>query len=156
MMALEGSEKTNAFFIALQNISEMRLKITCTQESPTHKHESMRSVLINLLNEYEEIGIEKLYQWLQSSIKRDFSDDDSEVIDLFSQAFSAILERKILWQSCIEELTFQRRSVLQRSFMDALIKGGNSNVNGINSPGNNGSSKPIKFHAYDHSFAKNS
>ena len=141
MAVLEAPEISNDFFSALDKIHEMRKKVEQAESESNYeavKADSMRSSVFTLLTDYEEIAVEKLYQWLQSVIKVKLSLESPELSPLVLKAYLTIASREILWQSCLEETGFQRKSVVAKAFMDALIKGGP-----------NGNPRPIEFHAYD-------
>ena len=147
MLVLEAATISAEFFDALEKIHVMRRKVEAlasnasatTPVTPGFKSsDSMRSSVFALLSDYEEVAVEKLYQWLQSVIKVNMAVESPELSPLVFKAFGTLSDREILWQSCMEEMCYQRKSVTAKAFMEALIKGGP-----------NGNPKPIEFHAYD-------
>ena len=133
--SLESGPISSQFFECYEKVKVMTEKVGDVMSSSA---EAMRSSIVGMLNDYGEIAVERLYQWLLSECKSSFSMESPEISPYVLKAFEVLGEREILCQSCLEELNYQRKLLLSKAFLDALIKGGP-----------NGNPRPIEFYAYD-------
>jgi len=86
---------------------------------------------------YQEAGFEKLFRWTQSEMKV-LGREGVDLPPTLHRAIQALRDRPVLFTTCLEEVCGVRRSLVIRTFIDALTRGG---------PG--GTPRPIELHAHD-------
>jgi hypothetical protein len=86
---------------------------------------------------YQETGFEKLFRWTQSEMKI-LGRESADLPLTLHRAMYALKDRPVLFSTCLEEVCSVRRTLIMRTFIDALTRGG---------PG--GTPKPIELHAHD-------
>lgn len=86
---------------------------------------------------YQETGFEKLFRWTQSEM-RVLGRETADLPLTLHRAMYALKDRPVLFNTCLEEVCNVRRTLIIRTFIDALTRGG---------PG--GTPKPIELHAHD-------
>ncbi|KAI8815398.1 oligomeric complex COG6-domain-containing protein, partial [Cladochytrium replicatum] len=125
----------NDFFDALKQLQQINdeCKALLVTENQTAGMEIMESLSV-----YQESAYEKLFRWAQHEC-RAMNREIPDLTPAFRDAMSALRQRPVLFQTCIDEIAHVRRPALVRFFIDALTVGG---------PG--GMPRPIEIHAHDH------
>ncbi|KAG8224118.1 hypothetical protein J437_LFUL001812 [Ladona fulva] len=132
---LKGGRDTplsNEFFTVLERVKKIHKDCSILMNSG---HENAALEIMEQMTHYQEAALERLYRWTQSHCR------NIEVPDnmfLLPRAMFYLQERPILFKYVLDEYATSRRSILVKSFIDALTQGG---------PG--GTPGPIEMHADD-------
>lgn len=130
--AVKDAPITPDFFTVLDRVQSIHADCRILMQS------GYQTAALDIMEEmtlHQEGALERLYRWTQSHCR---NIDSHDVGSLVVQAMSRLQDRPVLFKYVIDEYATARRSVLVRSFIDALTVGG---------PG--GNPKPIEMHAHD-------
>ncbi|KAJ3386427.1 Serine/threonine-protein kinase smg1 [Entophlyctis sp. JEL0112] len=130
-----SSDLTETFFAAMNRLIQINddCNSVLMQENQKAGNEIIESVAI-----YQEKGYAKLHSWIQIQQLPLFKRETPEVSKLMRKAMSTLKARPSLFQSCVDEISLIRQTVLVQFFMDALTRGGPS-----------GLPRPIELVAHD-------
>ncbi|XP_053675428.1 conserved oligomeric Golgi complex subunit 6 [Anopheles nili] len=123
---------TAEFFQVLDRVQRIHADCRTLMQS------GYQTVALDIMEEmtlHQEAALERLYRWTQSHCR---NVESNEMGVLIVQAMARLQERPVLFKYVIDEYSTARRSVVVRSFIDALTIGG---------PG--GNPKPIEMLAHD-------
>ncbi|XP_055531100.1 conserved oligomeric Golgi complex subunit 6 [Wyeomyia smithii] len=121
---------TGEFFTVLDRVQ------TIHSDCKTLLQSGYQTAALDIMEEmtlHQEAALERLYRWTQSHCR---NVDTNEIGHLVTQAMARLQERPVLFKYVIDEYSTARRSVVVRSFIDALTVG-EANV------------KPIEMLAHD-------
>uniref|UniRef100_A0A182LWZ2 Conserved oligomeric Golgi complex subunit 6 n=1 Tax=Anopheles culicifacies TaxID=139723 RepID=A0A182LWZ2_9DIPT len=123
---------TAEFFQVLDRVQRIHTDCRTLMQS------GYQTVALDIMEEmtlHQEAALERLYRWTQSHCR---NVESNEMGVLIVEAMARLQERPVLFKYVIDEYSTARRSVVVRSFIDALTIGG---------PG--GNPKPIEMLAHD-------
>ncbi|ETN67849.1 component of oligomeric golgi family complex [Anopheles darlingi] len=123
---------TGEFFQVLDRVQSIHTDCRTLMQS------GYQTVALDIMEEmtlHQEAALERLYRWTQSHCR---NVDSNEMGVLIVEAMARLQERPVLFKYVIDEYSTARRSVVVRSFIDALTIGG---------PG--GNPRPIEMLAHD-------
>lgn len=126
------SSITPDFFTVLDRVQSIHSDCRILMQS------GCQTIALDIMEEmtlHQEGALERLYRWTQNHCR---NLDSNEIGYLIVQAMGRLQDRAVLFKYVIDEYSSGRRSVLVRSFIDALTVGGP-----------NGNPKPIEMHAHD-------
>ena len=92
---------------------------------------------MDLMGSHLEAAFERLYRWVQASVKEEL-DLGGPGVDFISAALVALRQRPVLFRYCVEEMGKSRRAHILGTFLCALTQGGP-----------NGVPRPIELSAHD-------
>uniref|UniRef100_A0A2M4BHF4 Conserved oligomeric Golgi complex subunit 6 n=2 Tax=Anopheles marajoara TaxID=58244 RepID=A0A2M4BHF4_9DIPT len=130
--AKRDSPITGVFFQVLDRVQSIHTDCRTLLQS------GYQTVALDIMEEmtlHQEAALERLYRWTQSHCR---NVDSNEMGVLIVEAMARLQERPVLFKYVIDEYCTARRSVVVRSFIDALTIGG---------PG--GNPRPIEMLAHD-------
>jgi len=120
MQVITGSKQLKLeFFDVLEHVRSIHSECKTLLLS---EHQKAGLEIMESVSLYQEAAFEKLYHWMQSEAKM-FSRGAPDVAVLHQRAMTALRDRPVLHQSCVDEICTVRRSVLAQMFIDALTKG---------------------------------
>uniref|UniRef100_A0A182P3P1 Conserved oligomeric Golgi complex subunit 6 n=1 Tax=Anopheles epiroticus TaxID=199890 RepID=A0A182P3P1_9DIPT len=120
------------FFVVLDQVQRIHADCRTLMQS------GYQTVALDIMEEmtlHQEAALERLYRWTQSHCR---NVESNEMGVLLVEAMARLQERPVLFKYVIDEYSTARRSVVVRSFIDALTIGG---------PG--GNPRPIEMLAHD-------
>uniref|UniRef100_A0A8W7P5C6 Conserved oligomeric Golgi complex subunit 6 n=1 Tax=Anopheles coluzzii TaxID=1518534 RepID=A0A8W7P5C6_ANOCL len=123
---------TAEFFQVLDRVQRIHTDCRTLMQS------GYQTVALDIMEEmtlHQEAALERLYRWTQSHCR---NVESNEMGVLIVEAMARLQERPVLFKYVVDEYSTARRSVVVRSFIDALTIGG---------PG--GNPRPIEMLAHD-------
>ncbi|XP_053685467.1 conserved oligomeric Golgi complex subunit 6 [Sabethes cyaneus] len=108
---------TEEFFTVLDHVQ------TIHSDCKTLLQSGYQTAALDIMEEmtlHQEAALERLYRWTQSHCR---NVDTNEIGHLLTQAMARLQERPVLFKYVIDEYSTARRSVVVRSFIDALTVG---------------------------------
>eukprot|EP01138_Halocafeteria_seosinensis_P003114 gb/GECG01003183.1/.p1 GENE.gb/GECG01003183.1/~~gb/GECG01003183.1/.p1 ORF type:complete len:771 (+),score=119.57 gb/GECG01003183.1/:1-2313(+) len=118
---LSGTEQRDAFLQVLNRISSIRQQCSSVIAK---KHHMAGLQILDSMAQYQEVGMDRLYQWLHhqasflespESTKEQLEAD--EVMDSINQALLVLRSRKAYFHASLEAIIEARRSYVLRSFI---------------------------------------
>jgi len=128
----EAHKVSSSFFTVLEKVQRIN---SDTKVLLSAGHQVTGSGVMERMEEYTELAMDRLYRWAQSAVRNiDIGDNTSHL----AKGLFHLQEKPILFNHVIEEFISSRRQYIVRQFLDALTIGG---------PG--GTPRPIEMHAHD-------
>nr|CAG4638356.1 EOG090X03SX [Cyclestheria hislopi] len=134
LSVLRGSDQpiTSEFFAALEKCQQIHHQCKLMLQSG---HQITAFEIMEQMALYQEAALERLYRWTQKQCR---NVESAEANLLLTQAVSRLQDRPVLLKYVIDEYCNARRSLVVRSFLEALTVGGP-----------HGTPRPIELHAHD-------
>ncbi|KAJ3103761.1 Golgi transport complex subunit 6 [Phlyctochytrium planicorne] len=101
------------------------------------EHQQAGLEIMEKTSQFLEVAYDRLFRWAQAEC-RSMSGEIPEVSSGMKDAISALRQRPVLFQTCVDEISQMRQAAIARAFLEALTQGGP-----------NGLPRPIEIHAHD-------